>query len=164
MAGRIDGRLEEMGIKLPNPASPAANYVPYVISGSLVFIAGQIPFWNGEIKHVGKVGAEISLKEAKEAAPEECCGLILKDDDDEKIIWPAINYAQEPEVNFVIKINSFIEAQDAGEVIGVYHSHSKGGLGFSEADTVIAQKLELVSILYELEKDQFHLFEPEESN
>ena len=75
MAGKIDRRLEELGIELPDPASPAANYVPYVISGSLVFIAGQIPFWNGEIKHVGKVGAEISLEEAKEAA--QLCGLNL---------------------------------------------------------------------------------------
>jgi len=75
MAGKIDGRLEELGITLPDPASPAANYVPYVISGSLVFIAGQIPFWNGEIKHVGKVGAELSLKDAKEAA--QLCGLNL---------------------------------------------------------------------------------------
>ena len=75
MAGKIDGRLEELAITLPDPASPAANYVPYVISGSLVFIAGQIPFWNGEIKHVGKVGAELSLKDAKEAA--QLCGLNL---------------------------------------------------------------------------------------
>ena len=75
MAGKIDGRLKEMGITLPDPASPAANYVPYVISGSLVFIAGQIPFWNGEIKHIGKVGAEISLEEAKQAA--QLCGLNL---------------------------------------------------------------------------------------
>ena len=75
MAGKIDRRLEELGIELPDPASPAANYVPYVITGSLVFIAGQVPFWNGEIRHVGKVGAEISLKEAKEAA--QLCGLNL---------------------------------------------------------------------------------------
>ena len=75
MAGKIDGRLKEMGIILPDPASPAANYVPFVISGSLVFIAGQIPFWNGEIRHIGKVGAEISLEEAKEAA--QLCGLNL---------------------------------------------------------------------------------------
>ena len=75
MVGKIDRRLQEMGIVLPNPASPAANYVPFVISGSLVFIAGQIPFWNGEILHIGKVGAEISIEEAKQAA--RVCGLNL---------------------------------------------------------------------------------------
>ena len=75
MAGKIDHRLDEMGIVLPEPATPAANYVPFVISGPLVFIAGQIPFWNGEILHIGKVGAEISVEEAKQAA--RVCGLNL---------------------------------------------------------------------------------------
>ena len=75
MAGEIDRRLDEMGIVLPEPATPAANYVPFVISGPLVFIAGQVPFWNGEILHIGKVGAEISIDEAKQAA--RVCGLNL---------------------------------------------------------------------------------------
>ena len=75
MSGKIDQRLDEMGIVLPEPATPAANYVPFVISGPLVFIAGQIPFWNGEILHIGKVGAEISVEEAKQAA--RVCGLNL---------------------------------------------------------------------------------------
>lgn len=75
MAGKIDQRLDEMGIVLPEPATPAANYVPFVVSGPLVFIAGQIPFWNGEILHIGKVGAEISVEEAKQAA--RVCGLNL---------------------------------------------------------------------------------------
>ena len=75
MAGKIERRLDEMGIVLPKPATPAANYVPFVISRPLVFIAGQIPFWNGEILHIGKVGAEISVEEAKQAA--RVCGLNL---------------------------------------------------------------------------------------
>ena len=75
MAGKIERRLDEMGIVLPKPATPAANYVPFVTSGPLVFIAGQIPFWNGEILHIGKVGAEISVEEAKQAA--RVCGLNL---------------------------------------------------------------------------------------
>ena len=75
MAGKIDKRLDEMGIVLPEPATPAANYVPFVTSGPLVFIAGQIPFWNGKILHIGKVGAEISVEEAKQAA--RVCGLNL---------------------------------------------------------------------------------------
>jgi len=75
MAGRIDARIAELGITLPQAATPAANYVPYVVTGGLVFIAGQITFWNGEIKHIGKVGSEISVEEAKTAA--RLCGLNL---------------------------------------------------------------------------------------
>ena len=41
--GMIEERLQELGIDLPEAAAPAANYVPFVISGNLVFISGQVP-------------------------------------------------------------------------------------------------------------------------
>ncbi len=43
MAGRIEQRLTELGITLPTPAAPIANYVPFVVTGNLVVISGQIP-------------------------------------------------------------------------------------------------------------------------
>jgi enamine deaminase RidA (YjgF/YER057c/UK114 family) len=73
MSNQIERRLQELGIVLPEPANPAANYVPYVKSGNLVFIAGQIPFWNGDILHIGKVGAEFTVDEATKSA--KVCGL-----------------------------------------------------------------------------------------
>ena len=42
MSGRISARLKELNITLPNAAAPAANYVPFVRSGNLLFIAGQL--------------------------------------------------------------------------------------------------------------------------
>ena len=75
MAGKIEARLAELGITLPEPAVPAANYVPFVVSGDLVFIAGQIPFWNGEIKFKGVVDEDVSIDEAKQAA--RTCALNL---------------------------------------------------------------------------------------
>lgn len=75
MAGRIETKLREAGIELPKPAVPAANYIPFVTAGNLVFIAGQITFKDGKVAHVGKVGREISVEEAKEAA--RLCGLNL---------------------------------------------------------------------------------------
>ena len=68
MAGRIDARLTELGIELPDAPTPAANYVPYVISGNLIFVAGQVPTWNGEVKYIGKVGADLSAEEGIAAA------------------------------------------------------------------------------------------------
>lgn len=68
MAGKIEARLRELGIELPQAAAPAANYVPYVITGSHVFVAGQITFWNGEVKYMGKVGKDFSTAEAQQAA------------------------------------------------------------------------------------------------
>lgn len=68
MAGRVEARLSELGIELPAPATPAAMYVPWVRTGNLVFIAGQIPSWNGERKYLGRVGVEFSLEEGQQAA------------------------------------------------------------------------------------------------
>ena len=68
MAGRIDARLTELGIALPDAPTPAANYVPYVISGNLIFVAGQVPTWNGEVKYIGKIGADLSAEEGIAAA------------------------------------------------------------------------------------------------
>lgn len=44
MTGRIEARLAEMGIKLPEPTVPLAKYVPFVQSGNLLFVSGQLPF------------------------------------------------------------------------------------------------------------------------
>ena len=73
MPGKIDARLKNLEIKLPNAAAPAANYVPYVIEFGTLYIAGQIPLWNGKILHIGKVGDDFSLEEAVTAA--RVCGL-----------------------------------------------------------------------------------------
>ncbi len=68
MSGRIEARLNELGIELPQPAAPVANYVPYTISGNLVFISGQLSQWNGELRCVGKLGAGIAIAEGQAAA------------------------------------------------------------------------------------------------
>ena len=69
----VEERLAALGLKLPNAPSPAANYVPYVISNGLVFIAGQAPVVDGKYQSVGRVGAEVSLEAAQAAA--RLCGL-----------------------------------------------------------------------------------------
>lgn len=68
MAGQIDARLAEMGIELPEAAASVANYVPYVISGNLVFVSGQVTVLNGEFKYQGKVGSDLSVEQGQEAA------------------------------------------------------------------------------------------------
>lgn len=75
MAGTIDDRLRELGIELPNAARPVANFVPCVLSGNLLFISGQVPSWNGEVRYAGRVGAEVSADEANAAA--RLCALNL---------------------------------------------------------------------------------------
>ena len=72
---KIASRIDELGIKLPTAASPAANYVPYVLSGNQVVVAGQIPFWNGELTGLGKLGSNLSVDEGAKIA--RVCGLNL---------------------------------------------------------------------------------------
>jgi|SRR5579872_4170674 len=67
MAGKIDARLQELGITLPTPARPVANYVPFVITGDLVVISGQVPLVDGKVAWAGKVGAGVSVEEGVKA-------------------------------------------------------------------------------------------------
>ena len=67
----IEQRLNELGIALPPAPAPAANYVPYVRSGNLVFVAGQVCFGaDGKLadRHKGKLGGEVSDEMGLEAA------------------------------------------------------------------------------------------------
>lgn len=68
MAGTVDGRLKEIGIEIPTPAAPAANYIPFVKTGNLVFVSGQIPIVAGKIEGVGKVGKDLTTDQAKAIA------------------------------------------------------------------------------------------------
>ena len=68
MTGAIDARLAELGIVLPEAPSPAANYVPFVVTGNLVFISGQVPFRDGRLSHVGKLGDAYSVEDGRECA------------------------------------------------------------------------------------------------
>ena len=68
MVGKIETRLQELGIELPEAAAPVANYVPYVIDGKQLWVAGQVPFWNGIIKYTGIVGETVSTEDAVDAA------------------------------------------------------------------------------------------------
>ena len=68
MSGPIDARLRELGITLPEPATPIANYVPAVITGSLLVVSGQIPMQEGKIAVTGKLGQGVSPEAGREAA------------------------------------------------------------------------------------------------
>ena len=68
MTGQIDARLEALGVVLPDAPTPRANYAPWVISGSTLYISGQVPFQNGELAYIGKVGDQFALEEAQACA------------------------------------------------------------------------------------------------
>ena len=64
----VETNLAALGLELPEVATPAGAYVPAVISGNLVFTAGQIPLVDGKLMAEGRLGAEISAEQGKEIA------------------------------------------------------------------------------------------------
>jgi len=68
MTATIDNRLAELGITLPAPPAPVASYVPYVVSGKLVFISGQVTLADGGLKYTGTVGRDLTLEDGQAAA------------------------------------------------------------------------------------------------
>jgi len=76
MAGLIERRLGELGITLPKPAAPIANYVPYVQTGALLIVSGQLCFGpDGKLVAKGKLGAGVSVEQGQNAA--RACGINL---------------------------------------------------------------------------------------
>jgi enamine deaminase RidA (YjgF/YER057c/UK114 family) len=73
--GQVEARLRELGLELPEPSTPGANYVPFVRSSNLVFLTGQLSQWNGERRFVGKLGREFGVEEGQQAA--RLCALNL---------------------------------------------------------------------------------------
>ncbi len=61
-------KLAELGIVLPETAAPKAKYVPVKQAGNLLFVAGQGPFVDGGVLHQGRVGENVTLGQAQEAA------------------------------------------------------------------------------------------------
>src|SRR5919199_3801065 len=64
-----EDRLRDLGYELPAVPQPAGSYVPATLAtGTLLFTAGQLPFKDGRLSYTGKVGADVSVEDAKEAA------------------------------------------------------------------------------------------------
>ena len=73
MSSEIDARLASLGISLPHAAAPAANYLPYVQSGNMLHISGQLPLENGKVAVTGQLGAGVHTADGQRAA--ELCAV-----------------------------------------------------------------------------------------
>jgi len=78
MAGRIEAKLKELGLTLPEAAAPVANYVPSVRSGNLLVVSGQLPLSGGKIVALGKLGANVSVEEGQNAAKASALNIIAQ--------------------------------------------------------------------------------------
>ena len=69
MAGTVEKKLAELGIVLPTPTTPVANYIPFVRVGALLFVSGQICLdASGKLVAKGKLGDGVSVEDGQKAA------------------------------------------------------------------------------------------------
>jgi enamine deaminase RidA (YjgF/YER057c/UK114 family) len=147
---KVENKLKELRIDLPDPPSPIANYVPCKQTGSLVFVSGQGPIINGRQLFTGKVGAELTLEEGRQAA--RLCGLnllaqlkkFLGDLDRLKgivhlkgFVACAANFEVQPQV-----INGVSDLMV--EVFGEAGRHTRSALGTNALPTNIPVEVELI--------------------
>ncbi len=151
----IRKKLKEMGLELPVAALPLAAYVPAVKTGKLVFTAGQLPMVNGAIPITGKVGAEVTVEQAKELA--QICALnalaalnLVADVDDVARIVRVVGYVNGAPgfVNQPAVINGASELLLAlwGDING---KHARSALGVAELPLNSPVEVELT---FELKK------------
>jgi len=68
MAGAVEKKLSDLGIVLPEPTTPSANYVPFVRTGNLLMVSGQICLQDGQLVAKGQLGGGVSIEDGQKAA------------------------------------------------------------------------------------------------
>ena len=76
MSDSLRQRVQALGLTLPTPSQPAANYINYVISANQLFVSGQIPLVDGQPAYVGRLGEALSDSEGTQAAELAALGLL----------------------------------------------------------------------------------------
>jgi enamine deaminase RidA (YjgF/YER057c/UK114 family) len=146
----FEAKLKELGIEIPAAPKPLAAYVPAVLSGDLIFTAGQVPLVNGDLKYIGAAGKDISEEDAKKAAEIcalNCLGAV-------KSITGSID-----KIDQVVKLTVFINtaegfqnqpqiANGASEIIGKIFGdkglHARSAVGVSSLPRNAAVEVEMI--------------------
>lgn len=142
-------RLAELGVELPKVATPLAAYVPAVRTGSLVYTSGQLPLVDGDLTHVGKVGAEVTPEEAKAAA--RTCALNALAAVDALVGIDAVTRVVKV-VGFVASASGFGgqpgvvngASEFFGAVFGDAGAHARSAVGVSELPLNAPVEVELI--------------------
>ena len=146
----IEEKLNELGFKLPEAPTPLAAYVPALVSGNLVFTAGQVPVSEGKLLYAGKVGKDISPEEGMKAAEVcalNCLSVIKKEIGDLEKIKRVVKVTV-----FVNSANGFTEqpkvANGASELLvklfGDRGKHVRSAVGVNELPIDAAVEIEMI--------------------
>jgi enamine deaminase RidA (YjgF/YER057c/UK114 family) len=151
MTVSISARVAELGITLESAAAPAANYVPFVQDGSLLFISGQISRKDGKPAYVGRLGDNISDNEGVQAARLAALGILSqlaaatgdRLDRVARIVRLGVFVASTPEFNRQSAIAN--GASDLMvEVFGDAGRHARAAVGVASLPSGVAVEVEAV--------------------
>lgn len=149
--GTIEDRLNELEITLPKPVAPVASYVPYVITGNLVFISGQVPIGPEGLEFQGKLGLDYDIEMGQKAA--RLCGLN---------IVAQLNLALDGDLDRVtrcVKLGGFVNGADTfdkqpavingasdliGEIFGDKGKHARFAVGTNALPFNVAVEVDAV--------------------
>ncbi|MBF2054935.1 MAG: RidA family protein [Candidatus Sericytochromatia bacterium] len=147
---QIESKLEAMGLHLPTPPQPVAAYIPAVLHNGLLYISGQLPMQNGQLVLTGKVGQDVSLEQAYNAA--RICTL------------NALSIARDmigdlDKIERVIKVGGFVQSADdfydqpkvingasefLGELFGEKGCHARAAVGVNALPLNAAVEVEFI--------------------
>jgi enamine deaminase RidA (YjgF/YER057c/UK114 family) len=101
MAGAVEKRLSELGVVLTEPAAPVANYIPFVRSGNLLMVSGQVCLDAGKLVAKGQLGGGVSIEDGQKAA--RACAINL-------VAQVKIALGDLDKVSRVVRLGGFINA------------------------------------------------------
>ena len=142
-------RLSELGIPLPAVAAPVAAYVPAIRVGNQVWTSGQLPFVDGKLPAVGKLGADITIEQGADYARQAALNALAAVD-----ALVGIN-----NVKRVLKIVGFVASADGfaeqpavvngasnliGEIFGEAGAHARSAVGVAELPLSSPVEIEII--------------------
>ena len=145
-----EARLKSLGIELPAAPRPAANYVPAVRSGRLVFLSGQGPLADGKVVYAGKVGADLTEEQGMQAARLTMLNSLA-------VLRQAVGSLDE--VTRILKLLAWVRCADGFQrqhvvmngasdllvdIFGERGSHARSAVGAHELPFGIAVEIEMV--------------------
>lgn len=146
----IEQRLAQLGLTLPKAAQPSFNYAPVVLHEGVAYVSGQLPKVDGEVRLFGKVGAEVSLEQAREQA--RICVL-------QALACLSAELGNLSRVTRVLKVSGFVASAqgfneqpkviDAAsdllvEIFGAAGKHARSAIGVAELPRNAAVEIEFV--------------------
>ena len=147
---RVADRLAELGLSLPAVAAPVAAYVPAVRSGNQVITSGQLPFVNGQLDALGKVGADVSIEDAQAAAAVcalnaiAAVGSVVDLDDIVRIVRLGVFVASDPDFHGQPQVGNGAR-ELIGKVFGEAGAHARAAVGVTVLPLNACVEVELVA-------------------